>query len=106
VTERFAHNLCIKQMKGMLVMGMCNLAGEIVGYNWLYFTDSELRELASKGRLLHVPVKEEHRGQQLGSIVSSFVDAAGRLNCVMRIANDTVEGVIDAGLVRTAYRAS
>ena len=74
----------------MLVMGVCNPAGESAGYNGLYFTDSELRELASEGRMLHVPVKAEHRGEQLGTVVSSFVDAAGRLNCVMRIADDTV----------------
>ena len=62
-------------------MGVCNPAGESAGYNGLYFTDSELRELASEGRMLHVPVKAEHRGEQLGTVVSSFVDAAGRLNC-------------------------
>jgi hypothetical protein len=84
----------------MLVMGVCNPAGERAGYNGLYFTDSELRDLAGKGRLLQVPVKAEHRGQQLGSVVSSFVDAAGRLNCVMRIEDDTVEGAIAAGLVK------
>ncbi len=32
--------------------------------------------------------------------MSSFVDAAGRLNCVMRIEDDTVEGAIAAGLVK------
>ena len=84
----------------MLVMGVCNPAGESPAYNGLYFTDTELRELASDGRLRHVPVKAEHRGEQLGTVVSSFVDAAGRLNCVMRIADDTVEGAIAAGLVK------
>lgn len=90
----------IKQTRDMLVMGVCNPAGERAGYNGLYFTDSELRELAGEGRLLHVPVKAEHRGQELGRVVSSFVDTAGRLNCVMRIADDTVEGAIAAGLVK------
>ena len=84
----------------MLVMGVCNPAGESAGYNGLYFTDSELRELASEGRLLNVPVKAEHRGEELGTVVSGFVDAAGRLNCVMRIADDTVQGAIAAGLVK------
>ncbi len=84
----------------MLVMGVCNPPGEHDGYNGLYFTDQELRQLAADGRLLHVPVKAEHRGQELGSVVSSFIDPAGRLNCVMRIADDTVEGAIAAGLVK------
>ena len=36
----------------------------------------------------------------MGSVVSSFVDATGRLNCVMRISDDTVEGAIAGGLVK------
>lgn len=84
----------------MLVMGVCNPAGEKQGYNGLYFTDSELRHLVGNGALRNVPVKAEHRGEQLGSVVSSFVDAAGRLNCVMRISDDTVEGAIAGGLVK------
>ena len=84
----------------MLVMGVCNPPGERDGYNGLYFTDAELRQLSADGRLLHVPVKAEHRGQELGRVVSSFIDPAGRLNCVMRIADDTVEGAIAAGLVK------
>lgn len=84
----------------MLVTGVCNPAGEAQGYNGLYFTDAELEDLTRSGRLLDVPVKAEHRGQELGRVVSSFVDGAGRLNCVMRIAEDTVEGAIAAGLVK------
>jgi hypothetical protein len=83
----------------MLVMGVCNPAGEAADYNGLYFTDAELRAMAGR-RLRDVPVKAEHRGQELGRVVSSFVDGAGRLNCVMHIAEDTVEGAIAAGLVK------
>ena len=79
----------------MLVMGVCNPAGEAADYNGLYFTDAELRELA-RGQLQDVPVKAEHRGQELGRVVSSFVDGEGRLNCMMRIAEETVEGAIAA----------
>jgi hypothetical protein len=84
----------------MLVMGVCNPAGEKHGYNGLYFTDSELRDLVCTGALRNVPVKAEHRGEQLGSVVSGFVDEAGRLNCVMRITDNTVEGTIAKGLVK------
>ena len=76
-------------------MGVCNPAGEAADYNGLYFTDAELRELA-RGQLQNVPVKAEHRGQELGRVVSSFVDGEGRLNCVMRIAEETVEDAIAA----------
>ena len=52
-------------------------------YNWLYFTDAELREL-TRGQLQDVPVKAEHRWHELGRVVSSFVDGDGRMNCVMQ----------------------
>jgi hypothetical protein len=84
----------------MLIMGVCNPAGESASYNGLYFTDAELHDLAKEGRLLNIPVKAEHRGEQLGTVVSSFVDTDGKLNCVMRIDDNTVEGAIAAGLVK------
>lgn len=83
----------------MLVMGVCNPAGEAEDYNGLYLTDTEIRALAVTA-LRNVPVKAEHRGQELGRVVSSFVDCEGKLNCVMRISEDTVEGAIAAGLVK------
>ena len=81
----------------MLVMGVCNPEGEKDEYNGLYFTDTELRDL--EGGLNSIPVKAEHKGDQLGEIVSSFVDEEGRLQCLMRL-NDSVEGAIAQGLVK------
>jgi hypothetical protein len=69
----------------MLVMGVCNPAGEAADYNGFYFTDADLREQA-QGQLQEEPVKAEHRWQELGRVVSSFVDGDCRLNCVLRIA--------------------
>lgn len=84
----------------MLVMGVCNPAGEGPAYNGLYFTDKELRDLTKNGHLINVPVKAEHRGQELGRVVSSFLDTEGKLNCLMRISDNTVQGAIAAGLVK------
>jgi hypothetical protein len=64
-------------------------------YNRLYFTDTELRTLAA-GALRNVPVKAGHLRQELGWVVSSFVDSDCRLNCVIRIVEDTVEGSMTA----------
>ena len=75
----------------MLVMGVCNPAGEQNSYNGLYYTGGELSELVSSGSLLGRPVKAEHTGGSLGRIVSSFVDDRGKLNCVMKL-DDSVEG--------------
>jgi hypothetical protein len=83
----------------MLVMGVCNPAGERNTYNGLYFTGDELQELVHSGCLMGRPVKAEHKGEALGKIVSSFVDNSGKLNCVMKL-NGSVEGSIAAGLVR------
>lgn len=45
------------------------------------------------------PVKAEHTGEALGSVVSSYVDDKGALRCVVRI-DDSLEGEIARGLVR------
>lgn len=86
----------------MLVTGCANPAGESAndGYNGLYFTDRELREVVDGRRMLGVPVKAEHGGVHLGHVVSSYLDSSGRLNCVMKIDEHSVEGAIAAGLVR------
>lgn len=84
----------------MLVTGCANPAGEGARYNGLYFTDHELREVVDHRRMIGVPVKAEHGGAQLGCVVSSYLDSSGRLNCVMKIDERSVEGAIAAGLVR------
>jgi hypothetical protein len=92
----------IKQARGMLVTGCVNPAGESAeaGYNGLYFTDAELETIVSKRTMLGCPVKAEHGGAALGSVVSSYVDDLGKLHCVMNIDERSVEGAIAAGLVR------
>jgi hypothetical protein len=86
----------------MLVTGCANPAGESAeaGYNGLYFTDVELQTVVAEGRMLGLPVKAEHGGAQLGRVISSYLDGDGRLNCVMKIDENSVEGAVAAGLVR------
>jgi len=86
----------------MLVTGCANPAGESAdaGYNGLYFTDAELQAVVSERKMIGLPVKAEHGGAALGRVVSSYLDRDGRLNCVMRIDEDSVEGAVAAGLVR------
>ena len=86
----------------MLVTGVCNPRGEAAGYNGLYLTADELEEVAAAMR--GTPVKAEHSGEALGSVVSGFVDDAGALHCVARI-DDTLEGEIARGLVRDGVAA-
>lgn len=89
----------------MLVMGIANPSGEADSYNGLYFTQQELNSLTVGPKLNNVPVKAEHKGNPVGHIVSSFVDDRGKLNCVMHINEDEVEGAVCAGLVRDGIAA-
>ena len=84
----------------MLVMGVANPSGEADSYNGLYFTQQELNSLTTAHKLNNVPVKAEHKGNAVGHIVSSFVDDRGKLNCIMHIDENEVEGAVCAGLVR------
>eukprot|EP00960_Hanusia_phi_P061538 764867-Hanusia_phi.AAC.15 len=44
--------------------------------------------------MVGLPVKIEHEGVSVGRVVSAFKDGEGRLNCVMEIERDEVEGAI------------
>ena len=50
------------------------------------------------------PVKAEHTGEALGTVVSGFVDGTGALNCVVRLDN-SLQGEIARGLVRDGIAA-
>jgi hypothetical protein len=76
----------------MLVMGVANPSGEADSYNGLYFTQQELNSLTAVPALNNVPVKAEHKGNSVGHVVSSFVDDRGKLNCIMHINENEVEG--------------
>ena len=89
----------------MLVMGVANPSGEADSYNGLYFTQQELNSLTTAHKLNNVPVKAEHKGNAVGHIVSSFVDDQGKLNCIMHINENEVEGAVCAGLVRDGIAA-
>ena len=88
-------NICV-----MLVLGVANPTGEAQNYNGLYFKHDELQQIADSKSFNGVPVKAEHRGNTLGTVVSSFLDTNGCLNCVLDIDESSVEGALAAGLVR------
>ena len=87
----------------MLLLGIANPTGESESYNGLYLRDCELRSAAPA--LNGTPVKAEHVGDDLGKVVSAFVDDEGKLNCVMKIDESSVQGAIAAGLVRSGVAA-
>lgn len=85
------------------MLGVANPSGERESYNGLYLRDCELRSLAPA--MGGTPVKAEHVGDNLGQVVSAFVDDDGKLNCVMKIDENSVQGAIAAGLVRSGVAA-
>ena len=78
----------------MLLLGICNPAGEGATYNGLYYKQDELASMVADGCLHDVPVKQEHSGGDVGRVVSSFVRSDGALQCVMEVDDSTVEGSI------------
>ena len=84
----------------MLIMGVCNPAGELDTYNGLYMTATELAEVVRDNKMRNLPVKTEHAGSQVGHVVTSFLDASGNLNCVMQLGSSSVAGALAQGFVR------
>ena len=89
----------------MLLLGTCNPRGERATYNGLYYTENELAAMVSSGALCGVPIKKEHTGASLGTVVSGFLDDSGALQCVMEVDESTVEGCIASGFVRDGVAA-
>ena len=84
----------------MLICGIANPTGEGEGYNGLHLKDSEIDEIIAGREMVGLPVKIEHKGVGIGSVVSAFKDREGRLNCVMELSPDEVEGAIAQEWVR------
>lgn len=91
----------------MLIVGTANPRGQPSDgtYNGLWYTSDELSSLVQSGSLRGIPVKAEHTGSNVGSVVSSFIDPSGALQMVLDVSEDTVEGAITNGLVRDGIAA-
>ena len=89
----------------MLVTGVCNPAGEEDGYNGLYLTQDELRRVVGQGSMRDLPVMAEHSGSAVGSVISSFIDAKGQLNCVMQIEENSLPAHLTREFIRKGIAA-
>ena len=89
----------------MLVVGICNPAGEQAGYNGLYLTQDELRRVVQQDAMRNLPVKTEHCGSAVGSVISAFIDAQGQLNCVMHIEEDSLPAALTRDFIRRGIAA-
>lgn len=90
----------------MLLVGCCNPKGERASYNGLYYTQNELVSMVSDGRITGIPVKIEHTGSNVGTVISSYLDQNGALQCIMDIDEKaSVEAALTAGFVRDGIAA-
>lgn len=89
----------------MLVVGICNPAGEADGYNGLYLTQNELRQVVSDGLMRDLPVMAEHSGSAVGSVISSFIDERGQLNCVMHLETKSLPADLTREFIRKGIAA-
>lgn len=78
----------------MLIYGVANPAGEHGNYNGLYLRDVEIDDMIKKGSLKGKPVKIEHRGVDIGKIISAFKDDKKQLVCVIEVSDHEIEGAI------------
>ena len=69
----------------MLIVGICNPCGEDDAYNGLYLTKQEIAALVHEKKLLQTPIKTEHAGAAIGTVVSAHVTDSGKLQCVMEL---------------------
>ena len=84
----------------MLLVGVCNPAGEADTYNGLYMTQSELARVVSGSKMRGIPVKTEHAGSEVGRVLTSFLDAEGNLNCIMELNSTSLPACLAQGFVR------
>jgi hypothetical protein len=68
----------------MFVWGTANPVGESLGYDGMYFTGGEINDMVIDRTLVGLPVKIEHKGEQVGHIVSAW-QHSGRLDLLLNI---------------------
>eukprot|EP00960_Hanusia_phi_P071423 767551-Hanusia_phi.AAC.4 len=78
----------------MLIYGVANPQGEHGNYNGLYLRDVEINDMVKNRSLIGKPVKIEHKGVDVGKIVSAFKDEQGQLVCVLEIEDNEIEGAV------------
>ena len=105
IVRHAAGYITLRLASAMLLLGTCNPSGERAQYNGLYYTADELAALVQSNALHGVPVKTEHTGNEIGRVVSGFLDASGALQCVMEVDEGTLEGAIASGFVRDGVAA-
>ena len=73
----------------MLVWGTANPEGLGDSYNGLFFRAADIQQ--SVDEIVGKPVKIEHKGADVGRVVSAWTDRAGKLDLLLEINTRDVE---------------
>jgi hypothetical protein len=72
--------------------------GEADSHTGVYLREKDIESLADSGALIGKPVKIEHCGDGVGTVLSAW-KYGSRLDCVFRVDDSTVESMFAQGFV-------
>lgn len=83
----------------MYIWGTANPAGMANDYDGFYFTQRDLQQCIDNGQFTNKPVKIEHKGVDIGRIVSAWMNSRGQLDCVLEVDENIFEGHVASGFI-------
>lgn len=84
----------------MLIWGTVNPEGEEDSYKGFYFTKKDLQEFVANNDIVGKPVKIEHKGTDVGKVISSWLNSKGHLDCVLEVDENIFEGAVISNFLK------
>jgi hypothetical protein len=88
-------------MPDLLLYGTVNPQPESDSHDGVYLRRDDMREIYEQGSLLNKPVLIEHTGDAIGSVVAAWI-YKDRLDCVLKVKDDSIEGVVAQRYLQTS----
>lgn len=83
----------------MLVWGTVNPAGEGDGYRGFFLTRDDIRRCVDTHEMVGKPVKIEHKGADVGRVVSAWRNSTGQMDCLLEVHEHNLESAVIARFV-------
>lgn len=84
----------------MLLWGTVNPEGEDDNYKGFFFTKKDLQKCITNNEIVGKPVKIEHKGINIGQVVSSWLNRKGQMDCVLEVDENLFEGAVISGFMK------
>lgn len=78
----------------MLVWGTVNPAGEGNNYKGFYLTRDDIRRCVETREMQDKPVKIEHKGVDVGRVVSAWQNSRGQMDCLLELQQNNLESAV------------